>query len=220
MVKQILDKVALSINSLLEQGQWRSVKLLLRFLACINGMFEGEDIFAVLEELFGRAVDLQTASPEDTVGLELVRIIMLTLPYAKASTDTNFAEKAASIMEKTEIIASAPHPTVDLVTPYHNADGETTDPKSPSVLVLLQQQLQAEAEKGWELSFMPKPFQKNVAPTEPNGDEPASKQQFPTISIPRDINPGPQPLFPEVYFSLYADQDIEVFTIMPLQRHN
>ena len=49
----------------LEAGYWREVKLVLRFLACLQGLFEEDGVFPLLEELFSRAVDLQTSSSED-----------------------------------------------------------------------------------------------------------------------------------------------------------
>lgn len=38
---------------------------MLRFLACLEGIFEGEGMLPLLDELFSRAVELQTASDED-----------------------------------------------------------------------------------------------------------------------------------------------------------
>lgn len=37
----------------------------------------------------------------------------------------------------------------------------------------------------------------------------APKHALPTISIPSTVITGPRPLFPEVYFSVYADQEVE-----------
>lgn len=48
-----------------ETGSWREVKLNLRFLGGLQGLFEGDGIFTVLEDLFSRAVELQTESSED-----------------------------------------------------------------------------------------------------------------------------------------------------------
>ena len=53
------------IQEHLDVGAWREVKLILRFLGCLQGLFEGDGVFPILEELFSRAVDLQTASTED-----------------------------------------------------------------------------------------------------------------------------------------------------------
>lgn len=49
----------------LASGNWRTVKLILRFLACLSGLFGDDGVFPILDELFNRAVDLQTASAED-----------------------------------------------------------------------------------------------------------------------------------------------------------
>jgi len=62
---EILSRVAKRAQEVLEAGSWRSFKLLLRFLACLQGLFEGEGVFGIMDELFNRAVDLQTASQDD-----------------------------------------------------------------------------------------------------------------------------------------------------------
>lgn len=65
LVAEILQKASGAIRQHLELGFWREVKLVLRFLGCLQGILEGDGVFPVLEELFSRAVDLQTASSED-----------------------------------------------------------------------------------------------------------------------------------------------------------
>ena len=72
MVQQLLEKEAKAAQDYLEAGQWREVKLVLRFLACLQGLLEEDGIFPLLEELFSRAVDLQTASSEDVSILALL----------------------------------------------------------------------------------------------------------------------------------------------------
>ena len=61
----MMSRAALAMQEYLRLGAWREVKLVLRFLACLQGLLEGDGVFPVLEELFSRAVDLQTASSED-----------------------------------------------------------------------------------------------------------------------------------------------------------
>ena len=61
----ILRRVCEMIETNIRKGDWRDVKLFLRFLACLQGILEEEGVFSVLTELFERAVDLQTASSED-----------------------------------------------------------------------------------------------------------------------------------------------------------
>jgi nuclear cap-binding protein subunit 1 len=65
LATQVLTKTGDVAQSYIDAGEWREVKLVLRFLACMQGLFEGEGIFPILEDLFSRAVDLQTASSED-----------------------------------------------------------------------------------------------------------------------------------------------------------
>lgn len=65
LAAEVLTKLGETLQKYIDLGSWREVKLLLRFLACLQGMFEGEGVFTILEELFSRAVDLQTASSED-----------------------------------------------------------------------------------------------------------------------------------------------------------
>ena len=65
LAQEILEKAGTVIQERLEVGAWREVKLVLRFLGCLQGLLEGDGVFPILEELFSRAVDLQTASSED-----------------------------------------------------------------------------------------------------------------------------------------------------------
>ena len=61
----VLGDVADSVQNHMRNGAWREVKLGLRLLVCLQVMLEGDGVFPVLEELFSRAVDLQTTSSED-----------------------------------------------------------------------------------------------------------------------------------------------------------
>lgn len=63
--EEVLKKISETLQKSINEGSWRDVKLLLRFLACLQGLFMGDGIFPFLEELFGRAAELQTASNED-----------------------------------------------------------------------------------------------------------------------------------------------------------
>lgn len=65
MVDTVLVRLAQAIDNNLALGDWRQVKLLLKFLACLQSCLEGDGVFPLLEELFSRAADLQTASSDD-----------------------------------------------------------------------------------------------------------------------------------------------------------
>lgn len=65
LVERLLSRLTEAIEERIGQGEWRDVKLYLKLLGCLQSCLEGDGVFPVLEELFARAVDLQTASSED-----------------------------------------------------------------------------------------------------------------------------------------------------------
>ncbi|TQV92171.1 hypothetical protein V2A60_004466 [Cordyceps javanica] len=206
----VLERLAKDLESAIAAGQWTQVKLYLKFMACLQCSLEGDGVFPLLEELFNRAADLQTASSEDTIGTEIVKIILLTIPYAMVSAPGDCKQKAAELMEKTDIIASEPHALHALVDPYYTKSNEDSPTASASVLVLLQKQLQAEASKDWELACLPRPWQMSLADVETQDKlTNARKHAIPAISIPANVVAGPRALFPEVYLSVYAEQEVE-----------
>lgn len=226
MAQDIIAKAGPACQQHLDAGEWRELKLMLRFLACLSKLYEEDGVLPVLDELFNRAVDLQTASPEDVVGIELVKIILLTIPYLLTATeDPTLPQKATDMLEKTDIVASTPHPVEPLVDPYPSTNEQDERPMAcSSVISLLQRQLQEEANNGWPLKCIPRPYDpKHTLPVingeangetngETNGDAQVkefAKLGFPSITVPSPINPGAKTLFPEIYFSLYADQEVE-----------
>jgi nuclear cap-binding protein subunit 1 len=229
IVYKILTRTSEAVTARIKDGEWRDVKLYLKFLACLQGSLAGDGVFPVLEELFNRAVDLQTASSDDvscrllgppvspqhadisqTIGTELVKIILLTIPYIIAAAPGKGLQKAAELMDKTDIIASEPHALQALIDPYHankSSDGPST---TMSVIGLLQKQLQSEAANSWELACLPRPWNMPLEEIEAREKlEHAPKHELPPITVPAVVVAGPRPLFPEVYFSVYADQEIE-----------
>lgn len=96
VAQEILAKAGTAIREHLEAGAWREVKLVLRFLGCLQSLLEGDGVFPILEELFSRAVDLQTASAED------VSILSPISEY-----------KLTSIISESGLGASQDHPPYD-----------------------------------------------------------------------------------------------------------
>ena len=223
-MQESLERTINSFQEHLESGSWREVKLQLRFLACLQSLLDNDGVFPILDELFSRAVDLQTASSEDVsfrttlvlwkypkplftqgLGLELVKIILLTIAYLMASPATEFDERALALLEKTEIIASTPHSLEALVDPYPgNEEHNTHEPQS--IISVLQRQLQAESGTGWALKCIPRPWK--LADFE-QSLEGGRKHTLPAFTVPSSVNPGSRPRLPEVYISVYADQEFE-----------
>lgn len=134
-----------------------------------------------------------------------------------ASPATGFDDHALALLDKTGIVASTPHALEALVNPYPgNGDDDAQEPQS--VIGLLQTQLQAEAAQGWKLACIPRPW--DIPKEEPKEDSTVDMASAPTmhdipqINVPSPVAPGPRPRLPEIYFSVYADQDIE--TVPPI----
>ncbi|KAJ5884152.1 uncharacterized protein N7473_011038 [Penicillium subrubescens] len=196
---ELLNKAASALQKYIDSGSWREVKLLVRFLGCLQPLFESDGIFTLLEELFARAVDLQTASSEDLLGLELVKIILFTIPYVMSSPATGFESQASALLEKTDIIASTPHALVDLV----NISG----------------QLQGEASKGWELKCLPRPW-KDVR--ESDGDEQKPFEAVAKIAFPQITVPNPEvdtvPPVSDITSSLLRDALVDTLNLLDFNR--
>ena len=132
----------------------------------------------------------------------------MTIPYILASSATGFEEHASALLEKTDIIASAPHPLVTLVDPYPGwGDEEVKEPQS--AIGLLQKQLQAESTSGWNLRCLPRPWKITAEADDTKEPAAAVKHALPLVSVPSPVAPGPRPRLPEIYFSVYADQEFE-----------
>lgn len=148
------------------------------------------------------------------LGLELVKIVLFTLPYVMSSPATGFEPQASALLEKTDIIASTPHALVDLVNTFSSE--ENTAAAGPSVISLMQSQLQSEASQGWELRCLPRPW-KGVQEIDSGEQKPwevLTKVPFPEINVPNPVPNGARPLFPEVFLSVYANQEVD--TVPPL----
>ena len=60
-MKRVGDRAQEALNA----GEWKEFKLLLRFFACLQSLYEGEGVFPFLDKLFDTVVDLQSANEND-----------------------------------------------------------------------------------------------------------------------------------------------------------
>lgn len=126
-----------------------------------------------------------------------------------SSSAAGFESQASALLEKTDIIASTPHTLEALVDPTPPGDGKQTE--TQSAISLLQKQLQEESKQSWQLACIPRPW-KNTREGDDEEEDPlksATKHAFPSINVPDPVKNGPRAIFPEVYFSVYSDQDFE-----------
>ncbi|KAL6702702.1 Nuclear cap-binding protein subunit 1 [Coniothyrium glycines] len=205
-MKRVGDRAQDALNA----GEWKEFKLLLRFFACMQSLYLEDGVFTFLGQLFDTVVDLQSANENDVVGIELVKIILLTIPYALVAGGNRFHEQAQQLLKNTGIVASNMVPIESLIHSYVG-DFESKPVNYHSVIGLLQAQLSAEAESGFELRCLPR-FDPEALRRGADEEAFSSAPQvhaFPTFSVPSPVNPGPQPIFPEAYFSLFADQEVD-----------
>ena len=222
----MLAKVVRETQDALDAGKWDEVKLLVRFLACLQGILSDDGILPILDQFFDLAADFQAANTLDATGFEVVKIILLSLPYAVASVTSindkedykeQLGQKVLQLLEKTDIIASAAcddepqgreddesHRLKQSVNPYPG-NSENKPFGYQSALHLLQQQVKRESEKGWTFSCIPRPYKRLASVAE----TPVKTHALPAITIPSPANLGETPCFPEAFFSIYADQDME-----------
>ena len=228
VTKEILSRAAKQAQSAAYAGDWRQFKLLLRFFGCLQGILEGEGVFAVFDDLFNRAADLQVASEVDVgfdfqkdptwfppwltitkaLGLELVKIILLTIPYIMVSNAAGLEDKVREWLERTEIIAQQEHKFQWHVDPWPlNKDAGK---EFENVLAFLQEQLREEQRRHWPLSCIPRLYDPPVAGNGVDRGSTKAKLPLPSIKLPVPTNPGSRTLFPEAFFSLYAKSDLPV----------
>lgn len=206
-MKRVGDRAQEALNA----GEWKDFKLLLRFFACLQSLFQDDGIFSFLGQLFDKVVDLQSEDENDVVGIELVKIILLTIPYAVVAGGSRFHDQAQQLLKNTGIVAGNALPIESVIHSYVG-DDEMKPMAYHSVIGLLQAQLTAEADSGFSLAciphFDPDAMRKSVK-QEDAETLPAAPptHPFPTFNVPTLINPGPRPVFPEAYFSLFADQE-------------
>lgn len=141
-----------------------------------------------------------------------MKIILFTIPYVMASPASGFESQASALLEKTDVITSTPHTLVDLVNPFGLESGKPASVQS--IISLLQNQLQGEASRGWGLVCLPRPWKasqeaEEEQEEEPKPFEPGSKHPFPPITIPSPVRNGARAIFPEVFLSVYSEQDVE-----------
>jgi len=65
LVEELLKRTAARTNERIKEGEWREVKLLMKFLGGLQGLLEGEGVWVVLQDILTKAVDLQTENNEE-----------------------------------------------------------------------------------------------------------------------------------------------------------
>lgn len=67
VVEEVLRRTAEKTNNAVARGEWRELKLLMKFLGSLQGLLDGAGVWSILSDLQAKAMDLQTEN-EDDVG--------------------------------------------------------------------------------------------------------------------------------------------------------
>lgn len=114
--KLIIEEAGRAIQQFLVEGAFTRVKLLLRFIGCVQGMLEGEGVYPLLHSI----VDKATATmDEGEVGLalELTKTALMAVPYVLASSKGD-VEKATKLLVKTDALSRVKHKMQSLLNPF------------------------------------------------------------------------------------------------------
>lgn len=69
MVMQLLERTIKDLNKSIIKGDWRQVKLYMKFLGSLQGLLEGDGVFTILQDFLTKALDLQTENNEEVSDL-------------------------------------------------------------------------------------------------------------------------------------------------------
>ena len=73
IVQEVLSRAATGTNNAIAKGEWREVKLYMKFLGSLQGLLEGDGVFPVLQDILSKAIDLQTENNEEVRTYENAR---------------------------------------------------------------------------------------------------------------------------------------------------
>lgn len=125
--KLIVEEAGKAVQQCLIEGTFTRVKLLLRFLGCVQGMLEGSGVYPLLNSIVDKAI---TSLAEGEVGLalELTKAALIAVPYVLASSKHDI-EHAQALLEKTEPLSMAKHKMQSLLNPF-TGDGAPYDDRA------------------------------------------------------------------------------------------
>lgn len=111
----------------LNEGTFTRVKLLLRFLGCVQGMLEESGVYPLLNSIVDKA-SASLAEGEVGLALELTKAALIAVPYVLASSKED-VEYAKELLEKTEPLSMAKHKMQSLLNPF-TGDGAPYDDRA------------------------------------------------------------------------------------------
>lgn len=122
--KLIVEEAGKAVQQCLVEGTFTRVKLLLRFLGCVQGMLEESGVYPLLNSIVDKAT-ASLAEGEVGLALELTKTALIAVPYVLASSKDD-VELAKELLEKTEPLSKVKHKMQSLLNPF-TGDGAPYD---------------------------------------------------------------------------------------------
>lgn len=125
--KLIVEEAGKAVQQCLNEGTFTRVKLLLRFLGCVQGMLEGSGVYPLLTSIVDKAT-ASLAEGEVGLALELTKAALIAVPYVLASSKEDI-NHARELLEKTEPLSMIKHKMQSLLNPF-TGDGAPYDDRA------------------------------------------------------------------------------------------
>jgi nuclear cap-binding protein subunit 1 len=90
---EAMKRVGDRAQEALYSGDWKELKLMLRFFACLQPLYQDDGIFTLLSQLFDTVVDLQSANEND---VRLVYLFLFLFIYANACRSSESSSSKSS----------------------------------------------------------------------------------------------------------------------------
>ncbi|KAA8913143.1 MIF4G like-domain-containing protein [Sphaerosporella brunnea] len=206
--KAVVDHMAESLQRFLLVGDFQSFKLVLRFFACLGDMMGEENVGPLLEALIEKLPAYEGEGNEGLL-LEIVYIILITIPYAIVSKGPGFNQtKATLLLEKLERYALAKPPMQTMFAPFAGNDAPYKDANCQGqhmvrILYLnIEAHLNSEPEDEFSgIRCLPTPWE--------DMPENGPACPLPELVLPNEFPIEKEKLHSDMYFSVFADQPIE-----------
>ncbi|KAK9455809.1 MIF4G like-domain-containing protein [Dipodascopsis uninucleata] len=196
------------INELIAEGEWNSVKLVLRFIIFLKPMIENFDdvVIPFITKLADMSILTQDAiSSRSALAEELYKVCVITLPYLLlVDGSEEMRQKVSSIFNKAKQFQRRSLKAEELLVPFVDSEAPY---KVHDLIDLLNTQLTNLEENNWTFSLLLECS--SSLPTEFN------KHRLEDFIIPE--NPViANPSAPELFLRFYINQQVE--TTPPVER--
>lgn len=198
-------------------GAFTQFKLILRLFACLGDMMGDEGVYPLIGQLFGRLEEWNKPGNEGLV-IAVTYILLITLPYAMVSGSEKFSEETLKeILARAEQYKDVQHPLQSYIDPFGGNQNPYNEPNAQGVHMAnilfqnLQMSLSGEPQNDWSgIKCLPTPWKDMITK--------GPAQTLPTLEMASEVPADSAGMYPEFYFSVFADQPFKVRNLHKLSQ--